>query len=187
MITHTTITAAQAIVTAAQATIDALPAVQAGAIRITLAPVGGWVVADVHTADMPQPRRIGRIATTSAGLDEIVDAVIGWVRPQEEHAAMWRHSGLCCTVTDVYDDADAAPADNSDARVAWYTLAPHGASERTSCIAVTCTPHGGVEACGYYRDGQVCHGGREDLPIPDPEDDIAELLGDLILRDSVPA
>ena len=187
MTTHTTTTAAQAIVTAAQATIDALPAVQAGAIRITLAPVSGWVVADVHTADMPQPRRIGRIATTSAGLDEIVDAVIGWVRPQEEHAAMWRHSGLRCTVTDVYDDADAAPADNSDSCVAWYTLAPHGASERTSCIAVTCTPHGGAEACGYYRDGQVCHGGREDLPIPDPEDDIAELLGDLILRDSVPA
>lgn len=180
MTTHTTITAAQA-------TIDALPAVQAGAIRITLAPVNGWVVADVHTADMPQPRRIGRITTTSAGHDEIVDAVIGWVRPQEEHAAMWRHSGLCCTVTDVYDDADAALADNSDARVAWYTLAPHGAPAQTSCIAVTCTPHGGVKACGYYRDGQVFHGEREDLPIPDPEDDIAELLGDLILRDSVPA
>ena len=179
MTTHTTITAAQA-------TIDALPAVQAGAIRITLAPVSGWVVADVHTADMPQPRRIGRIATTSAGLDEIVDAVIGWVRPQEEHAAMWRHSGLCCTVTDVYDDADAAPADNSDACVAWYTLAPHGAPEQASCIAVTCTPHRGVAACGYYRGGQGSDG-REDLPSPDPEDDIAELLGDLILRDSVPA
>lgn len=186
MTTHTTTTAAQAIVTAAQATIDALPAVQAGAIRITLAPVSGWVVADVHAADMPQPRRIGRIATTSAGLDEIVDAVIGWVRPQEEHAAMWRHSGLRCTVTDVYDDADAAPADNSDACVAWYTLAPHGAPERAGCIAVTCTPHGGVEACGYYRGGQG-RDGREDLPIPGPEDDIAELLGDLILRDSVPA
>ena len=186
MITHTTITAEQAIVTAAQATIDALPAVRAGAIRITLAPVSGWVVADVHTPDMPQPRRIGRIATTSAGLDEIVDAVIGWVRPQEEHAAMWRHSGLRCTVTDVYDDADAAPADNCDACVAWYTLAPHGAPERTCCIAVTCTPHGGAEACGYYRGGQGT-GNRENLPIPDPEDDIAELLGDLILRDSVPA
>lgn len=171
-------------ITAAQAAIDALPAVQDGAIRITLAPVSGWVVADVHTADMPQPRRIGRIAPTSAGLDEIVDAVIGWVRPQEEHAAMWRHSGLRCTVTDVYDDADAAPTDNSDACVAWYTLAPHGAPERTGCIAVTCTPHGGVGACGYYGGGRD---GREELPIPDPEDDIAELLGDLILRDSVPA
>ena len=186
MTTHTTITAAQAIVTAAQAMIDALPAVQAGAIRITLAPVSGWVVADAQAADMPQPRRIGRIATIGAGLDEIVDAVIGWVRPQEEHAAMWRHSGLRCTVTDVYDDADAAQTGNKDACVAWYTLAPHGAPERTSCIAVTCTPHGGVEACGYYRDGQGS-AGREDLPIPDPEDDIAELLGDLILRDSVPA
>ena len=186
MTISTTITAAQAIVTAAQATIDALPAVQAGAIRIHLALVSGWVVADVQAADMPQPRRIGRIATASAGLDEIVDAVLGWVRPQEEHAAMWRHSGLRCTVTDVLDDADAAPTGNSDACVAWYTLAPHGAPARACCIAVTCTPHGGVEACGYYRGGQGC-GGREDLPIPGPEDDIAELLGDLILRDSVPA
>lgn len=179
MAPHTTITAAQA-------TIDALPAVQAGAIRITLAPISGWVVADVLTPDMPQPRRIGRITTVGAGHDEIVDAVIGWVRPQEEHAAMWWHSGLRCTVTDVYDDADAAPADNSDACVAWYTLATHGAPERTNCIAVTCTPHGGVGACGYYRGG-MGGGVREDLPIPDPEDDIAELLGYLILRDSVPA
>ena len=170
----------------AQAAIDALPAVQAGAIRITLTEDAGWVAADVHTADLPRPRKVCRIAPTTAGPDRIVEAVIDRVRPQDEHAAIWRHSGLRCTVTDVYDDADAAPADNRDACVAWYTLAPHGASEQTCCIAVTCTPHGGVEACGYYRGGQGCDG-REDLPIPDPEDDIAELLSDLILRDSVPA
>lgn len=178
MTTHTTITSAQA-------AIDALPAVQAGAIRITLAADTGWVTADVHTADLPRPRRVSRIAPATAGPDRIVDAIIDRIRPQDEHAAMWRHSGLHCTLADVSDDAEAAAADNADACVAWYSLAPATVGLPV-CIAVTCTPRGGVEACGYYPGGQGADG-REGLPIPGPEDDIAELLGDLIIRDSIPA
>ena len=168
----------------AQAQIDLLPAVQAGAIRITLTADAGWISADVRTADLPRPRRVGRIAPVTAGTDQIVEAVIDRVRPQEEHAAMWRHSGLAVTVTDVCDDAEAANADNQDAAVAWYSLTPATVG-LPPCIAATCTPHGGVEACGYYPGGQGS--AREELAIPDPEDDIAELLGDLILRDSVTA
>ena len=178
MTTHTTITAAQA-------AIDALPAVQDGALRITLTADAGWVAADVHTADLPRPRRVSRIAPATASTDRIVDAVIDRIRPQEEHATMWRHSGCHCTLADVSDDAEAAPADNQDAVVAWYSLAPATVGPPV-CIAVTCTPYGGVEACGYYPGGQGADG-REELPIPGPEDDIAELLGDLILRDSIPA
>ena len=174
MTTHTEI---------AQALIDALPAVQAGAIRITLSADAGWVSADVHTADMPRPRRVSRIAPATAGPDTIVEAAIDMVCPQDEHAAMWRNSNLAVTVTGVCDDAEAATGDNGDAAVAWYSLAPATVG-LPACVAVTCTPHGGVEACGYYRGGRGSTG-REKLPIPGPEDDIAELLGDLILRDSV--
>lgn len=169
----------------AQAAIDALPAVQAGAIRITLTVDAGWVAADVHLADLPRPRRASRIATTSAGPDAIVDAVIDMARPQDEHATMWRHSGLSCTVTEVCDGDEAAPENNQDAVVAWYSLAPATVGLPPS-IAVTCTPYGGVESCQYCPGGQGS-GAREKLPIPGPSDDIAELLGDLILRDSVPA
>lgn len=175
--------AANASITAAQALIDALPAVQDGAIRITLTADAGWVAADVHTADLPRPRRVSRIAPTAAGTDRIVDAVIDRIRPQDEHAAMWRHSGLNCTVTDACDADDAVVG--RDAVVAWYSLAPATVG-LPPCIAVTCTPYGGVEACGYYSGGQGSDG-REELPIPDPESDIAELLGDLTLRDSIPA
>lgn len=177
MTTHTEIATAQAV-------IDALPAVRDGAIRITLTADAGWVAADVHTADLPRPRRVCRIIPTAAGTDRIVEAVIDRVRPQEEHAAMWRHSGLHCSVADVCDDDEAAPRDNREAVVAWYSLAPATVG-LPPCIAVTCTPHGGVEACGYYSGGQGS--AREGLAVPGPEDDIAELLGDLILRDSVPA
>lgn len=176
MTTHTTIAAAQAM-------IDALPAVQAGAIRITLSAVTGWVIADVSTADMPHPRRAGRLALASAGPDRIVEAVIDRIRPQDEHAAMWRHYGLAVTVTDACDADDAAPG--HDAAVAWYTLS-HTIAGLPPCVAIACTPHGGVESCCYYPGGRGS-GVREELPIPAPEDDIAELLGDLILRDSVTA
>lgn len=178
MTTHTKIATAQA-------AIDALPACTAGAVRITLTADAGWVAADVHTADLPRPRRVRRIAPTAAGVDRIVEAVIDRIRPQDEHAAMWRHSGLNCVMTDVYDDAEAASADNPDATVAWYSLAPATAG-LPPCIAVTCTPHGGGVSCGYLPGGQGS-GAREELPVPGPEDDIAELLGDLIIRDSIPA
>ena len=169
---------------AAQALIDALPAVQAGAIRITLTTDAGWAVADVHTPDTPGPRRAGRIAAAADTPGQIADAAIARIRPEDAHATMWRHSSLDVDVTRL-DGRDAEAAGLAEtAAVVWYTLAPHCAPGRPACIAVTCTPHGGVESCGYYRGGMGA-GEPEKLPAPGPEDDIADLLGDLILRDSV--
>ena len=168
----------------AQDLIDALPAVQAGAIRITLTADAGWAAADVHTPDTPGPRRVDRVAAAADTPGQIAEAVIARIRPEEAHATMWRHSSLDIDVTRLDgEDAEAAGLAET-AAVAWYTLAPHGAPGRPACVAVTCTPHGGVEACGYYRRGMEA-GEPEKLPAPSPGDDIAELLGDLILRDSV--
>ncbi len=138
------------ILTEAQQYLCQVPAVQDGAVTITLAPASqdpNLTRVCAHSSLDSYDDRCALISTPSTA-EELVTLAARAVDVQLAHACMWEDDDLTVDTT-----PDRSEPGDEDLTAAWYWLASVADPEQAVSVCVTATPSGGIEGIHLYEPG----------------------------------